>query len=76
MLNLTLSHGNPADISIVLVGPEGTSITIKSQGTSTIPTSTTLNALDGKWLTGMFRLEVTDWVAGNSGTLSAWSISL
>jgi subtilisin-like proprotein convertase family protein len=75
-LNLTLSHGNPADLSITLTAPNGTVISVKSQGTATIPASTSLTTLSGIWLTGMFKLSVTDWAAGSTGTLSAWSVSL
>jgi hypothetical protein len=76
VLNLTVNHANPADLSIKLTAADGTVFTVKQQGTATVPASTTLTNLQSVWLTGRYQLAITDHAAGNTGSVSSWDITM
>jgi subtilisin-like proprotein convertase family protein len=75
-LALTLTHGAPTQISIRLTAADGTVYTVKSQGSTTIPTSFSLTGLTSQWLTGRYQLRVTDHTEGTTGSLASWAIQL
>ncbi len=77
-VTLDVEHPRPQDLSIRLIGPDGTAVTLFDMGAgsaygvaTTLPTYTSslesLDAFIGKKGKGKWRLEVKDVVAGESG---------
>ena len=74
-LNLTVSHPSPTDLTIELVAADGTVHTVKNTG-DPIPSAYSITGLSSTWLTGGYKLMITDYTEGGEGTLTAWGISL
>ena len=59
----------------MLGAADGTAHTVKNTGDA-IPSTYSITGLSSTWLTGGYKLVITDYAEGGEGTLSAWSISL
>ncbi|MCK6447729.1 MAG: S8 family serine peptidase [Planctomycetes bacterium] len=83
----TIPHTYKGDLVVTLIAPDGTSVILHNRtGGSTDNVSTvfpdltasaqSLSALTGKSITGNWSLKVQDLAAADTGTLSAWTLSL
>lgn len=76
LLDLSITHTSPVDLSADLVSPAGTRVQLFNQ-VSTIPTSYNLSAsYFGQSLAGTWKLEIWDHLWADTGTLNAWSLTV
>ena len=76
LLDLSITHSNPPDLSADLVGPTGTRVQLFKQ-VITIPTTYDLSAtFFGESLAGEWKLEIWDHIKFQTGTLNAWSLTV
>ncbi|WP_028111903.1 proprotein convertase P-domain-containing protein [Ferrimonas kyonanensis] len=82
-VQLSLQHDNMEDLTINLVSPSGTRVTLRSASSSLDSTLTTtlllkhhqgLARLKGEPLQGAWRFEFNDYQPGDAGTLTRWGV--
>lgn len=78
VVDLNITHAHPADLTVTLTSPWGTSATLASHpanGSGTgIVFETTANSFWGEDAKGTWTLTVSDSVATNVGTLNGWTL--
>lgn len=74
VLTVNLTHPATSELVLVVKGPGGTDVTVWDRGSGAMPSSFTITAMNGVWMTGRWGLEVTDRTQGNVGTVSSWCV--
>lgn len=77
-LRLDITHTYVGDLTVKLKSPQGTSYTVwNKQGGSAdnINQDFTITAFEGQALNGTWELSVVDSAAGDTGTLTGWSLT-
>jgi|694.fasta_scaffold00591_14 subtilisin-like proprotein convertase family protein len=83
----TIPHTYKGDLEVALIGPDGTTVLLHNRTGGATDNVTTefpdltvpaqsLSAFTGKTITGNWSLRVRDLAAGDTGTLSNWTLSL
>ncbi|MBN1769689.1 MAG: proprotein convertase P-domain-containing protein [Deltaproteobacteria bacterium] len=73
-LVLETTHADVSQLRVELIGADGSETVVWNRGAGPLPASLALSAMTGAWMTGRYQLEVTDMVAGTTGSLSRWCI--
>lgn len=79
-VGVNISHPYRGDLLLKLVSPQGTSRTLFTGGptdfANDIVQTFTLQTLDGEGAAGVYTLEVSDRITGDTGTLNSWSLDV
>jgi len=74
-ITLDIDHNSAQDVEIKLITSDGRSLTVKDDGSGSIPSTYTVSGMAGAWITGHWQLRVVDLEDNDvEGTLNSWCV--
>ncbi|MBV9867624.1 MAG: S8 family serine peptidase [Abitibacteriaceae bacterium] len=80
-IKVNITHASPSDLVVTLIAPDGTKVVLYNHDSlSAFITDTGLSidqalSLTGKKIAGAWRLQISDTISGDTGTLDTWSLN-
>jgi subtilisin-like proprotein convertase family protein len=71
---LETTHPDVSQLRVALIGADGSESTVWNRSAGPFPASIPLSLMAGGWMTGRYQVQVTDMVAGSTGSLTRWCI--